>query len=522
MAQHNVSVIGPLRLVLVTAMLGLGVGTAPRDRAESAGARQTPSKEPHVVLIVLDGARPGYFKVSGIPHVRALMNRGSWFKNAFTGILESETPAGHAAISSGSEPRDDGILGFTWANDEGQKVTIFDPAVVRGGLEERLMSGAPTLAGQFHQLDPSARVVALGGYKYYANDALGGPDANVIMYYETRPNGRYAPTFIPGHVPPRSLLTQKSLSAPNAHQPLGTFDHLAMKLAIASFHTLHQQVTLINMPEFDMPLGHVDGGSRDPKDVALLMRDFDRDLASLESAYAKAGVLDRTIFVITADHGMVPIRHQVSYTEVKSAVLRAGTAIIHGNYHSGAYLWVKDKSKLAQAAANVAALQRARIQSVYYRNPDGSYQLAPRPGGQLTPTVDAANQYLLHTFSGPTGPDLVVLFDEGTVGVQPGESAWKGDHGGSDWQSQHIPLLIAGPGVRARHVSSFPARLIDISPTILALAGGSHASMRGVVLADSLQSPPPADVSTEATLRPQLDAVIGALRSESRLESKQK
>lgn len=510
------------RLALVATLLAIGVGIVPPDRVSSAGARQPASSEPYVVLIVLDGARPGYFKVSGIPHVRALMDRGSWFKNAFTGILESETPSGHAAISSGSEPRDDGILGFTWANDEGQKVTIFDPAIVRGGLEERLMSGAPTLAGQYHKLDPAARVVALGGYKYYANDALGGPDANVIMYYETRPDGRYAPTFIPGHVPPRSLLTRKSLSAASAHQPLGTFDHLAMKLAIASFHALHQRVTMINMPEFDMPLGHVDGGSRDPKDVALLMRGFDRDLASLESAYARAGVLDHTIFVITADHGMAAIRYQVSSTTIKSAVLRAGTAIIHGNYHSGAYLWVKDPSKLPAAAANVAALKGARIQSVYYRNPDGSYQLAPRPGGQLTPTVEAANHYLLHTFSGPSGPDLVVLFDEGTVGVQPGESAWKGDHGGSDWQSQRIPLLIAGPGVRGKHVSAFPARLIDIAPTVLALAGGTHAQMRGLVLADALRAPPAGDVSAEAALRPQLDAVVTALRAESSLEAKRK
>jgi arylsulfatase A-like enzyme len=71
-------------------------------------------------------------------------------------------------------------------------------------------------------------------------------------------------------------------------------------------------------------------------------------------------------------------------------------------------------------------------------------------------------------------------------------------------------------------VSSFPARLIDIAPTVLALAGGSHASMRGIVLADALHSPLEADVSAETTLRPQLDSVVGALRTESALESKHK
>jgi hypothetical protein len=506
---------------LVVAMSVAAGGLLPPNRAESAGPRQTAGGEPYVVLIVLDGARPGYFQVPGIPHVQALRKGGSWFQNAFTGILESETPSGHAAISSGSEPRDDGILGFTWAN-AGKKVTIYDPSIVRSGFEEKLMSSAPSLAGQFHQLDPAAKVVALGSYKYYANDALGGPKADVIMYYETRPNGRFTPTFIPGHVPPQSLLDKPALSAASSHQPLGTFDHLAMKLGIATFKKMHQRVTLINLPEFDMPLGHVDGGSIDRKDLLTLMHGFDRDLAAMEAAYAKAGVLDRTLFVLTADHGMVPIRHRVSYTDIKSAVLRAGTAVIHGNYHSGAYLWVADKSRLPQAAANVAALtKKDRIQSVYYRHPDGSYQRVAT-AGELDPAVESANQYLLGTFTGPVGPDIVVLFDEGTVGAQSGEANWKGDHGGSDWQSQHIPLLISGPGVRSNHVSTFPARLIDIAPTVLALAGGSKGTMRGVVLTDAFRTPMAGDVAAEAALRPELGAVVTALSTESHREAGQK
>jgi arylsulfatase A-like enzyme len=129
---------------------------------------------------------------------------------------------------------------------------------------------------------------------------------------------------------------------------------------------------------------------------------------------------------------------------------------------------------------------------------------------------------LLQTFSGPTGPDLVVLFDEGTVGTQKGEQNWKGDHGGSDWQSQHVPLLISGPGVREKHVSTFPARLMDIAPTILALSGGSHAQMRGAVLADALQSPAAGDVAAESAARPQLRSVVAALRGESALEARKR
>src|SRR5436309_2062843 len=48
---------------------------------------------PYVVLIVLDGAMPEYFNISGIPHVKSLIRNGTQYSNAFSGILESETPS---------------------------------------------------------------------------------------------------------------------------------------------------------------------------------------------------------------------------------------------------------------------------------------------------------------------------------------------------------------------------------------------------------------------------------------------
>ena len=62
---------------------------------------------------------------------------------------------------------------------------------------------------------------------------------------------------------------------------------------------MHQHITLINYPDFDWPLGHVDGGNR-AKAIAM-MRTFDSDLGAIEDAFSKAGILDQTLFVITAD-----------------------------------------------------------------------------------------------------------------------------------------------------------------------------------------------------------------------------
>ena len=35
-----------------------------------------------------------------------------------------------------------------------------------------------------------------------AADAIGGPDADVTMYFQSTTNGHFSPTYIPGHAPP--------------------------------------------------------------------------------------------------------------------------------------------------------------------------------------------------------------------------------------------------------------------------------------------------------------------------------
>src|SRR5205807_8008066 len=103
------------------------------------------------------------------------------------------------------------------------------------------------------------------------------------------------------------------------------------------------------------------------KDTRTLMQAFDRDLAMLQDAYRKAGVLDKTLFVLTADHGFAPIDHKISHTIVNDAVAAAGTSIIRDTYHTAAYVWLRDETRAAQVAANLSAKQNPYIQSVYFR-----------------------------------------------------------------------------------------------------------------------------------------------------------
>lgn len=501
--------------------------SAPHATARPVGtpAPQAPNTKAasYLVLIVLDGARPDYFNVSGIPHVRQLLNNGTQYRNAWAGILESETPSGHASITSGSEPRNDGILSFDWANSDNLPVSIFNTKAVLGGDLERYMHDAPasSIAALLHRQNPKAKVVALSGYKYYAADALGGPNADVTMYFNDRANGTFGPAAIPGKMPPPGILNDPSLILPSRSYPLGIGDHLAMKLAAATFQKMHQQGTLINLPEFDWPLGHVDGANRDPQGVQTLMRGFDRDLAMLEDRYRQAGVLDKTVFVLTADHGFAPIDHKVSHTIVNQAVDATGTTIIRDSYHTAGYVWIKDESKAAQAAENIAARQNPYVQSVYFRTtgPFGTTYIRATGSDLLRdPGTEAANQYLLNTFNGPNGPDIAVFMTEHSMLVAGAESTWKGDHGGAAWDSQHLPLIISGPGVTRGAISNFPARLMDIAPTVLSVMHVPTTGMQGIRLADAMTGASAQDRAHQATLGTMLNPVVAALQRESAQE----
>jgi arylsulfatase A-like enzyme len=481
------------------------------------------SKPDYLVLFVIDGGRPDYLKVSHTPNLHALMRRGSVYTNAFAGILESETPSGHATIGTGSPPNKDGILSFAWANSDNNRTTnLFDPNLVQKGGMERIMNaaGAPSIAGLIHASKPNAQVVALSGHKYYAADAIGGPDADAIIYYQGTPDGKYAPVSTVGHSPPRSLLRDPSLTLPTTHLPTGAEDHLTMHLAEKTVHAIHPTALLVNLPEFDWPLGHVWGADRDRKAVVKLMRGFDRDLGTLEAEYRKAGILDRTLFVVTADHGFAPIYHQVTKDVLQAAVAKTGAKIISDTYHTAAYMWLDDPSKASAAAGQIALLGNPYIQSVYFKEHTSSgydYVRASGPQGFRAAGMEAANQYLLHTFDGVRGPDVVTFFTETTASLPGGEANWKGDHGGADWESQHVPLVFSGPGVNSG-VRSEPVRLQDIAPTALSLMGISPTGMAGIPLADAIKHPGRGAVARQRELTKTLQPVVASLKTEAARE----
>lgn len=511
-SRVSFSVIAAVFLLLSTS---LAVGVAHQFHQLSP-ALKVSAKPKYLVVLVLDGARRSYFDLASLPHLAALRSQGTEYDRAWDAILESETPAGHATLSTGSTPARDGLLGFNWITDSNTAMHVFNPDVVRAGGIEKVMqaAGAPTIASVFKAHYPQAKVVALSGHKYYAADPLGGPNADYIMYYSPDTTKRYVPTGIPGHMPPASILNDPSLIAASTTLPLGTEDTLTMNLAAATFKKVHQQITLINVPEFDWPLGHVDGGETSV--ARTLMTNFDRDLGRLEDIYRQAGVLDQTTFVITADHGMETLRYQIPDSVLDNAISAAGTTSLETTYSTAGYIWLQNGALDQVVANNIVKAHDRHINAVFYRvqnNNTATY--VPAAGLSLPAGAEAADQYLLSSFQGGNAPDVVAFCMENATFVNSGAPGWKGNHGGGSWNSQQIPLIISGPGVAAGVLSHAPARLEDVAPTLMALFGLGTPQMQGTVLADALANPSSQQIGAQEALSAILNPVVDALKGQS-------
>lgn len=480
----------------------LGPG-APRALA-APPPQLAPSRAPYVVLVVMDGFRADYQQLAPMPNLTWLMEQGTTFERAWVGHLESYTPASHATISTGAKPAHSGVIGFEWRDPvtHEEDYTGWYNDVIAGRLEQQLLQhGVNSIPQAVKAQDPTARVVALSSEKYYAADALGGHAADYILY--GLPQGSTIVTKgIPHHIPPSSFMSTPALTEV---WPLrqGQFDAMSMTMALESLRDLDPRVLMINLPGPDI-YGHRVGGPASPDVMKGIVAGCDAQLGRLITAFRDRGILDETIFVVTADHGMVSNTNQIHNTRIKQVIAEAGGQYL---FHTGgncAYIWLRNPAASPVVAQHlVDAIGPAHF--AHYQTIDsGKYAYHPvvRTGWPLHSALESAYQYLLETFAGPLAPDIALSFEENTITrVHPNKH---GEHGGATWGSQAIPLVIAGPGVRPAIQSQFPARLMDIAPTVLTLLGIKPSNMDGVVLTDALVRPTGADVAAQDTLAPDL------------------
>jgi predicted AlkP superfamily pyrophosphatase or phosphodiesterase len=246
----------------------------------------------YVVVIVLDGARPGYFDLAELPNLRGLMNNGTVYSDAWVGALENNTAPGHVSLSTGTFPSRHGILASNWLSP----AAIFpsDPtsleAVNRGDMPRIVQeSGVPTLAGLVKARYPDGIVASVSSSKAYAAMALGMGPCDYVLYGRVD-RGTITPASVenypvPGVVTDDPRLTVQ-ITAP------GEENLFAARAGVVLVEKVRPRALLLNFAATDI-FGHSSGGKIAPSTMRKVMEASDRAIGELIAAYIQAGIFDR-------------------------------------------------------------------------------------------------------------------------------------------------------------------------------------------------------------------------------------
>lgn len=500
---------------------------APRLFASSPNSPASPQR--YAVVIVLDGAPASYLNLTAMPNLRALQKRGVTYNRAFVGQELANTPPSHATIGTGVFPKHHGIEGFLWEDPVTHRVDNPSEigAVVNGALESVIRGHhPPTLAGQIHAAHPHDRVASVAGHKCYASDAMGTPSADYILCALIYHN-RWVAQAIGTHRPPPGAINNHHWDVPIPPRDagfgaavqqwrMGGENSWTVHYALWAFHRVHYpQVLMINLSETDV-LGHF-APSKAP--MRYLMREFDGLLGQIINSYRRAGLLNRTDFVITADHGMSRIHAVLPYSLLTQAIAMAGATPVYIEHDTAAAIGILQDSKSRAVALNLFHLGGRRVDATFYktlRHGRWTYNLA---AAQPYIPTSLRNAYvtLADTMAAPSAPDVFAVFAPHTSTRQTIAFGykWRAGHLGPQWDDQHIPLVLAGPGIKSGLHSNYPARLVDIAPTVEHLLGAKTGHVDGVVLDDGLRFPTASGIAQQRARGAQLMPLVKAIQRRS-------
>ncbi|HEX6509366.1 MAG TPA: hypothetical protein VF221_17190, partial [Chloroflexota bacterium] len=197
------------------------------------------------------------------------------------------------------------------------------------------------------------------------------------------------------------------------------------------------------------------------------------------------------------------------------AIQLAGATKVYLEADTGAAIGIRELGKARAVAQNVARLDGESIDATYYKTVrNGVWSYSPAYiRSDLPYRVRQAYAMLVATDASADGPEVLVVYAPHiTTGDRIANGYhWWGGHLGPQWDDQHIPLLIAGPGVRSGAQSSYPARLVDIAPTVEALLRLPPSRTDGLVLQDALSTPNPALAAKQMREKSRLAPLIHAL-----------
>jgi len=435
--------------------------------------------------------------------------------------------ASGATIATGSYPTATGVLGNAWTDAKsGQVRYAADPSQVLVGSLDQAMETRPVtpLATLIKTRNPRARVLSVGGESCAGAAAAAAWTADYIVC-AVREGPRWLATSVVGHDLPTGTLRHDGAPAGRPRDrrfavrvqgwPLGQQDLWVARQTVAAMRRVHPTLTVVTFSELGILLQFAPASLRQTVKMRV-MAALDRDIALIEREMQRERVFRSSVFVITSGRALSPIRSRLRRSTLEMAVIAAGGVQAYLQSDTATFLGL---GTIIQAQPVAQAIQDQRlsgVDAIYYKERNGSswsYQLQ-YPNPDLPARFADSSSYLLSTMATSDSPDVVVSYapGTGTGGVARGGFAQTAGSLGLQWDNQHVPLIIAGHGVNRGVVSSFPARLVDIAPTVGSLLGLTPPRVDGIVLADALIEPPAGATERQQKQAGPLTRVIQSLR----------
>ena len=215
-----------------------------------------------------------------------------------------------------------------------------------------------------------------------------------------------------------------------------------------------------------------------------VLHDTDAAFGRILDAWESGSQRDRLQIIVASDHGHVTVD---ALMDLKSAFaaepLLAGCGLT-GGASGGVWVPGGDRERISDVAGWlmrqdwVAQVFCAEIADI----PHGALQ----HGAALIDHPRAG--HVLYTLRNDSRPGGTGLPGSSMIDVAAGLAVGAGTHGGLNARELSTVLMLAGSRVRRGLASDWPAGLVDIAPTILALLGLSGAeSMDGRVMTEVLE-----------------------------------
>ncbi|OGL46347.1 MAG: hypothetical protein A2W05_08390 [Candidatus Schekmanbacteria bacterium RBG_16_38_10] len=490
-----------------------------------ASDKHTPAE--YAVVIIIDGCRPEYLKLATLPHIQELANRGVTYQQAWAGQIPNNTPPVHATLGTGVFPSRHHVVGFKWKDPEtGNSFYPRSLKNIRSGALAKVISDAnvPSVFELYKKKNPKEHTLALSSVKPYAAIPLGNFGADYILFtppFKKEDLGHGEEDIkigmmrgfeaLTGHDIGEDLLNKINQQIKPYKKP-GDYDTWAVEAFLTVFNAKKPKLSMINLPEID-DTGHKYGGMSSPETINPVIENVDIQIGRIIKAFKEAGIYEKTLFVITADHGMVSNDYNLSIGSYIWAFWGFKSWPQLGI--TSPYIWLKDSNRSGKVAKKIEEMKPFGINQVFYKSVVDNGFVYQSTSNNEKSSLEETYRYLLQTMAGPNSPDIYLFIKENAVIGKKFPLKSRGKHYGTTWYAQHIPLIISGPGVKQNYYSDMPSRIVDIPPTILTLMGVQPEDMDGIVLADALSHPLPDQVETQESLSEKLRSYQRSLVDQS-------